>query len=331
MAAFTKFVRLSRRLLVPLLVSTVLTPAPSQAAFPDRLLTIVVGFPPGSPNDVLARSVADRLRRRTGQPVIVENRPGAAGMTATLDFVNRAPRDGYRLLVGSVTLGTALAIRKNHPGFDAREDLTPLVMINMSPMAITIPSALPVQNLAEFISYVRARPGQLNYASAGGVGGAVHLLSALFLQTAGLDMVHIPYPGSPAAVPAVMSNDVQLFIVDNSSVLGGLQTGNMRALAVASTSRIDTLPDVPTAAEAGLPFEAAAWYGLFAPRGIPDDIRAALEAQLSAVVQDPSFQAEIRARGGIPGTLTGEAFRQLIRDEVVKWENVVRQANIPQE
>ena len=128
-----------------------------------------------------------------------------------------------------------------------------------------------------------------------------------------------------------MNNDVQLFIVDNSGVVGGLQSGRMRALAVAASARVQTMPDVPTAAEAGLPFEGAAWYGLFAPRGIPDDIRAALEAHLTAIIREPGFQADIRARGGIPGTLTGEAFRQLIRDEVVKWEGVVRAANIPQE
>jgi tripartite-type tricarboxylate transporter receptor subunit TctC len=331
MAALGNHLRASRRLLGGLLVSTMLAPVPSRAAFPERLITIVVGFPPGSPNDVLGRAVAERLRQRVHQPVIVDNRPGAAGMTATLDFVNRAPRDGYRLIVGSVTLGTALAIRKNHPGFDAREDLTPLAMITMSPMAITIPSAVPAQTLEEFIGYVRARPGQMNYASAGGVGGAVHLVSELFLRTAGLDMVHVPYPGSAAAVPAVMNNEVQLFIVDNSSVLGGLQSGRLRALAVASRSRLETLPGVPTAAEAGLPFEAAAWYGLFAPKGIPDDVRATLEGHLSAILGDPSFQAEIRSRGGIPGTLAGEAFRQFIREEVVKWQDVVSQANIPQE
>ncbi len=323
--------RAARLLCLATALAAILSHGPAQAAFPERLVTIVVGFPPGSPNDVLGRAIAERLRIRTGQPVIVDNRPGAAGMTATLDFVNRAPRDGYRILVGSVTLGTALAIRKNHPGFDSREDLTPLAMINISPMAITIPAALPVQNLQEFIAYVRARPGQLNYASAGGVGGAVHLISAHFLKTAGLDMVHVPYPGSPAAVPALMNNDVQLFIVDNSGVVGGLQSGRMRALAVAANTRVQTMPDVPTAAEAGLPFEGAAWYGLFAPRGIPDETRAALEAHLTAIIQEPSFQADIRARGGIPGTLTGEAFRQLIREEVVKWEGVVRDAGIPQE
>lgn len=331
MAVIGRYLRASRRLLAGLVVLGALAPMPSLAAFPDRLITIVVGFPPGSPNDILGRSVAEHLSRRVGQPVIVENRPGAAGMVATLDFVNRAPRDGYRVIVGSVTLGTALAIRKNHPGFDAREDLTPLVMINMSPMAITIPADIPARTLAEFIAYAQARPGQLNYASVGGVGGAVHLFSELFLKTAGLNLVHVPYPGSARAVPAVMTNEVQLFIVDNSSVISGVQSGRMRALAVASATRLDTLPGVPTAAEAGLPFEAAAWYGLFAPRGLPDDVRATLQGHLSAVIADPAFQAEIRSRGGIPGTLAGEAFRQFIREEVVRWQGVVRDANIPQE
>jgi tripartite-type tricarboxylate transporter receptor subunit TctC len=320
----------SRRALGTLLATTLL-PLPAYAAFPERLVTIVVGFPAGSPNDVLARLVAERLQPRLGQNVIVENRPGAAGMVATREFVERAPKDGHRIIIGSVTLGTALAIRKNHPGFDAREDLTPLAMINNSPMAINIPSELPARTLQEFIAHARSRPGQLNYASVGGVGGAVHLLSELFLKTAGLNLVHIPYPGSARAVPALMANEVQLFIVDNSSVLGALQTGKLRVLAVASSQRVETLPGVPTAAEAGLPYEAAAWYGLFAPPGIPADVRATLEGHLGAIIDDPAFQAAIRSRGGVPGTLRGEAFRQFIREEVVKWQDVVRQANIPQE
>lgn len=321
----------SRRSALGLLVASGLLPRPAVAAFPDRPITIVVGFPPGSPNDVLARAVGERMRQRTGQAVIVDNRPGAAGMTATLDFVQRAPKDGYRLLVGSITLATALAIRKNHPGFDARDDLTPLVMINNSPMAITIPSVIPAQTLQEFIAYAKARPGQLNYASAGGVGGAVHLSAELFLKTAGLNLVHVPYPGSPAVMPAMMNNDVQLFIVDNSGVLPGLQTGRIRALAVASRDRLQTMPDVPTTFEAGVSYEAGAWYGLFAPPGIPADIRTTLETLLTGIIQDPGFQAEIRSRGGIPGTLSGEAFRQFIRSEVVRFQEIVRDANIPQE
>jgi tripartite-type tricarboxylate transporter receptor subunit TctC len=301
------------------------------AAFPEKPITIIVGLPPGSPNDVLARSVGERLSKRIGKPVVIENRPGAAGMTATEAFVSGAAPDGHTLIVGSVTLGTAYAIRKNRPNFDLREDLTPLVMLTTSPMAITIPAALPPKTLAEFVTYAKEKPGQPNYASVGGIGGAVHLNALLFLKTAGLDLVHVPYPGSPAAVPALMSNQVQLFVVDNSSVIAGVQSGKVRALAVAADKPIATLPGVPTAKEAGVPFEAAAWYGLFAPKALPDDVRRILQDHLLAIMNDEAFKAELAARGGVPGTLYGEQFRDFIRAEVTKWQNIVNDAKIDQQ
>ena len=301
------------------------------AAFPERPITIVVGFPAGSPNDVLGRSIGERLSKRVGQPVVIENRPGAAGMTATLDFVKNSQPDGYRLIIGSVSLGTALAIRKNHPGFDAREDLTPLAMINRSPMAISIPAQIPANTLQEFFAYAKERPGQLNYASVGGLGGAVHLYSVLFLQNAGLDLVHVPYPGSAAAVPALMDNQVQLFVVDNSSVLGGIQTGKIKVLSVASPDRISVLPDVPTTREAGLDFQAAAWYGVFAPRDIPEETRAFLEGHLAAIQKDESFKQELATRGSIASDLTGEAFRDFLKAEVETWIQVVKDAKLEQQ
>lgn len=301
----------------------------AQAVFPEKPITIIVGLPPGSPNDVLARSVGERLSRRVGKPVVVENRPGAAGMTATEVFVGNATPDGHTLLVGSVSLGTAFAIRKNRPNFDP-DDLTPLMMMVSSPMAVVIPSALPSKTLGEFIAYAKERPGQLNYASVGGIGGAVHLNALLFLKTAGLDMVHVPYPGSPAVVPALISNQVQFYVVDNSGVLAGIQGGNIRPLAVAAPQRLAVLPDVPTTQEAGMKFEAAAWYGLFAPKKIPEDIRKILQDHLVAVSQDESFKAELAKRGGVPGTLVGEDFRHFFRDEIVKWQAIVKDANIDQ-
>lgn len=303
-------------------------PRPASAEYPDRLIKIIVGLPAGSPNDVLARLVGDRLSRRIGQNVIVENRPGAAGITATQTFVHEAPPDGYNLIVGSVTLGTAYAIRKNRPNFDIVEDLTPLAMITSSPMVIVVPSALPPKTLAEFIAYAKAKPGDLNFASVGGIGGAVHLNAVLFLKQTGLDLVHVPYPGSPAVIPALMTNQVQLFVVDNSSVTSAVQAGNLRALAIAAPQRLETLPDVPTTKELGVPFEAAAWYGLFAPKGLPGDIRKTLQDQLAAILKDPAFKADLAARGGFAGDLFGEDFRKFLSADVAKWQKIVADANI---
>lgn len=308
-----------------------LLPQRAQAEYPDKLIKMVVGLPAGSPNDVLARLLGDRLSKRIGQSVIIENRPGAAGITATQTFVHEAPADGYNLIVGSVTLGTAYAIRKNRPNFDIVQDLTPLAMIVNSPMAIVVPKELPPKTLPEFIAYAKSKPGDLNFASVGGIGGAVHLNAVLFLKQTGLDLVHVPYPGSPAVIPALMTNQVQLFVVDNSSVTSAVKAGNLRALAIAAPERLETLPDVPTTKELGVPFEAAAWYGLFAPKDLPANIRKILQDHLAAILQDPSFKAELASRGGVPGTLFGEDFRAFLKDDVAKWVNVVADAKIDQQ
>jgi len=198
-------------------------------------------------------------------------------------------------------------------------------------MAISIPAQIPANTLQEFFAYAKERPGQLNYASVGGLGGAVHLYSVLFLQNAGLDLVHVPYPGSAAAVPALMDNQVQLFVVDNSSVLGGIQTGKIKVLSVASPDRISVLPDVPTTREAGLDFQAAAWYGVFAPRDIPEETRAFLEGHLAAIQKDESFKQELATRGSIASDLTGEAFRDFLKAEVETWIQVVKDAKLEQQ
>lgn len=301
--------------------------AASQAAYPDRPIRLIVPFPAGSANDLVARAINERLSKRIGKPVIIENRPGAAGATATQAFVDSASPDGYQLLLGSVSLGTHFAIRRK-PDMDPRTDLTALVMVSMSPMTINVPAALPAASLSEFITLARSQPGKLNYATIGGNGGAVHLYTLLFMKATGTRVVHVPYPGSPQAVPALMDNQVQLLIVDNGSIVGSAQTGKIRVLATASDSRIPSFPDAPTATEAGLPFKAAAWYGLFAPRRLPDDVRTILLGHLQAVLLDESFKTDMSRRGAQPGALAGEAFARFIRDEIDTWKAVVAEAGL---
>ncbi len=316
------------RMLIAALSTTVLAwVAPAHAVFPDRPIRLIVPFPAGSANDLVARSVNERLSKRIGKPVIIENRPGAAGATATQSFVDSAPPDGYQLLLGSVSLGTHFAIRRK-PDMDPRADLTPLVMVSMSPMTINVPAALKAQTLKEFIELAKSQPGKFNYATIGGNGGAVHLYTLLFMKATGTRITHVPYPGSPQAVPALMDNQVQLLIVDNGSIVGSAQTGKIRVLATASDSRIPTFPDAPTAAEAGIPFKAAAWYGLFAPKRLPEDLRSFLQGHLQAVLSDEGFRADMARRGAQPGTLAGEAFTRFIRDEIATWQAVVSEAGL---
>ncbi len=322
-------VGLSRRLVaaLALMLAAFACSTPARAAFPDRPLRLIVPFPAGSANDLVARSVNERLAKRIGKPVIIENRPGAAGATAMQAFVDSAPPDGYQIILGSVSIGTHFAIRRK-PDMDPRSDLTALVMVSSSPMTINVPAALNVATLAEFIALARAQPGKLNYATIGGNGGVVHLQTLLFMKATGTRIVHVPYPGSPQAVPALMDNQVQLLIVDNGSIVGSAQTGKIRVLATASDSRTPSFPDAPTAAEAGLPFKAAAWYGLFAPKRLSADLRSTLEQHLQAVLSDEGFKAEMARRGAQPGTLAGESFSRFIRDEIESWKAVVTEAGL---
>lgn len=316
------------RVLLGCVVSVMLGLAqPVLAAYPERPVRLIVPFPAGSANDLVARSVNERLSKRLGKPVIIENRPGAAGATAMQAFVESAPADGYQIILGSVSIGTHFAIRRK-PEMDPRSDLTALVMVSSSPMTINVPSALRVESLSEFVSLARAQPGKFNYATIGGNGGAVHLYTLLFMKATGTRITHVPYPGSPQAVPALMDNQVQLLIVDNGSIVGSAQTGKIRVLAAASDARIPTFADAPTAAEAGVPFKAAAWYGLFAPRRLPAELRSNLQDHLRAVLADEGFQSEMARRGAQPGTLVGEAFARFIRDEIDTWKAVVSEAGL---
>ena len=316
------------RLLVAMVLAcaTAIVCAPAHAQYPERVVRLIVPFPAGSANDLVGRAVADRLAKRLGKPVIVDNRAGAAGMIGT-SVVVAAPADGYTLLLGSSSTGTTYATRKQ-PDADPREDLTPLAMVSRSPMTINIPAVLPPKTLNEFIDYAKASPGKYNYGTVGGSGSIVHLYTLLFLKSAGLSLEHIPYPGSPQAVPALMENQVQLYIVDNGSIVGSVQTGRIRVLATASDSRVPTFPQVPTTKELGLPFNATAWYGIFAPKKLPADLRKLLQDHLLAVLADEGFKADMARRGAEPGTLSGEDFANFLRDEIDTWRAIVREAKL---
>ena len=302
--------------------------APASAAYPERPIRLIVPFPAGSANDLVARAVNERLAKRIGKPVVIENRPGAAGATAMQAFVDSATPDGYQIILGSVSIGTHFAIRKK-PEMDPRSDLTPLVMVSNSPMTINIPSSLAATNLGAFIDYLKANPGKANYATIGGNGGAVHLYTLLFMKATGTRVTHVPYPGSPQAVPALMDNQVQLLIVDNGSIVGSAQTGKIRVLAAASPTRIPTFPDAPTTTEAGLQgFHAAAWYGLFGPRKLAPDVRATLQKHLLDILADEGFKSDMERRGAQPGVLSGEAFGQFLSKEIDGWKAIVSEAGL---
>lgn len=305
---------------------TFLTASLAQAAFADRPVTLVVGFPPGNPNDTLARLVATRLSTLIGQPVVVENKPGAGGLIAAQSFIGSEKADGYTMLLGSASLTTGQAMWKK-PRFDVRRDLEPLAMIATSPMAIVTNNDTPAKNLSEFLSYAKQNPGKINYGSTG-VGGVVHLQGLNFSLQEGIDTVHVPYPGGAPALIGLLRNDVQLLVIDVASIVP--MADRLRPLAVAGDKRISQLPDLPTTNESGVNFHATVWYGLFASSKAPREVTQALQQQLQRVWADPSFRSTIASQGSQVSDMTPEEMRQFVSDEIGRWENLVKSAKIEQ-
>ncbi len=298
-------------------------------AFPDRQMTIVVSFAPGSANDTLARFTAQQLQEKLGQRVLVENRPGAGGMLAATTFGRRAAPDGHTLLFHSSSLTSGVAMRRN-PEIDLRRDVVGVALLCATPMGLAVNAGLPARNIQEFIAYARANPGKLNYGSSG-VGGIMHLQAERLRMQAGINVVHVPYGGGAPAVTAVMANDVQFTVIDASTLAPGVQAGQLRILGIASGERVAQYPDVPTLREDGFPFEASVWYGLFAPAGTPAPIIARINAAVNQFLTGSAYQAQMASVGAIVEQQSPERFQRHVIEDLERWEQVVRRAGIEQQ
>ena len=300
--------------------------AAAAQAFPNRSLTLVVPNPPGGIVDTSARLVSESMSKLIGQPVVVDNRPGASGNIA-YGMVARAPKDGYTLLV------SYSAYHVGNPAMFSKlpweqKDLAPVALLTAATNVITVHPSVPVNSLRDFLSYLKANPGKLNYASQGN-GSLSHVGTALFEQATQTDMQHIPYKGSGAAIQDVLAGNVQVFITTPPSVLGHVQAGKLKALAVTARTRHPSLPNVPTTAEAGLAgFELEAWVALFAPAGTPPDVIAKLSAEVKRALDLPESKqraaaagVELRYQG--PAELAG-----LVQRETDYWGKVIRGRNI---
>ncbi|MGI4777216.1 MAG: Bug family tripartite tricarboxylate transporter substrate binding protein [Janthinobacterium lividum] len=310
-------------------VATLAAPTASAqgtAGFPSRPVTIVVPNPPGGVVDSSARLAADPLARLLGQPVLVDNRGGASGNIA-YQMVARAPRDGYTLLA------SYSAYHVGNPAMFAKlpwdpKDLVPVALIAAATNVITVNPSLPVKDLKSFIAYLGQNPGKVNYASQGN-GSLSHVGTELFDQTTRTEMTHVPYKGSGPAIQDVLGGQVQVFITTPPSVIGHIQTGKLRALAVTSRTRHPMLPDVPTTAEAGLPgFELEAWVGLFAPAGTPPDVIAKLSEGVRQALAQPETKKRADTLGIEPRYLGPEALAALVRKDTEYWGKVIRDRNI---
>lgn len=289
-------------------------------AFPDRPVRLVVGFAPGG-SDISARLVGQKLSELWGQPVVVDNRPGAAGNIGA-DVVAKAAPDGYTilLLVNSYTINTS--VYRNLP-WDLLRDFAPIGRYATSPMVVVVNDKMPVKTFAEFVAYAKANRGKVNYGSAG-TGTAPHLAGELFAMRAGIEMTHVPYKGSAPSVSALVADEVQVSFGAMSAFDGLVKQGRLRPLAVTTATRFPQLPDVPTVSESGLPgFDVDIWYGLLAPGKTPPAIVKKLSDDLARVMADPDLQTKLRERGLEPAFLDSQKTGDLMKRDVGRWREVI--------
>jgi tripartite-type tricarboxylate transporter receptor subunit TctC len=318
---------LSRRAFISHAAGAAALPAVARAAwaqtYPARSVHIIVGFPVGSGPDIVARILAQWLSEGLGQSFVVENRPGAASNIATEAVVRAAP-DGYTLLL--VTTANAInATVYDKLNFSFVRDIAPVASIDREPFVLEANPSLPATTVPELIAYAKANPGKINMASAG-VGSAPHVFGELFKTMAGIDMAHVPYRGNP--LPDLLSGQVQVFFGPIQSALEYFRAGKLRAVAVTTATRLQQLPDVATVAEFLPGYEASGWLGIGAPKGTPPEVVERLNQAINATLANPKMQAQLAALGDV--TLTGSPgeFAQLIADDIAKWGNVTRAANI---
>jgi tripartite-type tricarboxylate transporter receptor subunit TctC len=304
-------------------VALVLGSAAQAQTWPDKPIKFVVAAPAGSSIDVLARVIGDKLKDRLGQPIVVEDRAAAGGTTAT-DFVAKAAPDGYTMLMsfnGPLAFGPHLYARLP---YDPQRDLAPVIITSSQPNVLAVTAALPVHSVQELVAYAKANPGKLNFASVGN-GSSSHLTMELLKASAGLDIVHVPFNGSPPAVTATIQGETQMIFAVMQPLQAQIQAGKLRALAVTTKTRFPLLPDLPTIAEAGFPgFEALAWNGVLVPAGTPKPIIARLNAEIGAILKDAAVKSTLNAQGFELVGGTPEDFANLIRSESDKWAPVIK-------
>ena len=308
-----------------LIVATSMVLITAAHAFPDRPVRLVVGFAPGG-SDISARLVGQKLSELWGQPVVVDNRPGAAGNIGA-DMVAKAVPDGYTilLLVNSYTINTSVY---RNLSWDLLRDFAPIGRYATSPMVVVVNDKMPVKNFAEFVAYAKANRGKINYGSAG-TGTAPHLAGELFSLRSGIEMTHVPYKGSAPSVTALVADEVQVSFGAMSAFDGMVKQGRVRPLAVTTTTRFSQLPEVPTVSESGLPgFDVDIWYGFLAPAKTPPAIVKKLSDDLARVMTDPDLQSKLRERGLEPAYLDGQKTGEIMKRDVLRWREVINKLKL---
>jgi len=296
-------------------------PAALAQAYPAKPIRLVVGFTPSGGVDINARLLGPKITEYLGQPVIIENRPGA-GTNIANEYVAKSAPDGYTLLVNTAALAINLSLYKKVP-YEAR-DFAPVSILSMSPNILVVHTSVPVKNVREFIALAKSRPGQLNYSSSGS-GTTQHLSGELFNLRTGIKMVHVPYRGTAPSLTALISGEVGLSFANIPAISAHVKAGRLRPLANLGPKRSDQLPQVPTMKEAGVPgVEVVVWYGVFAPAATPREVVAKLADTIARAARAPDMKQRLEDLGAEPVGNTPEEFSKLFREEVTRWAEVVK-------
>jgi len=323
-----------RRTIVALLAGCLLVPGMAMSAqaqdYPNRPIRIIVPFGPGGGGDIVGRIFGQALQEKLGQPVVIENKPGAAG-TIGNEAVARAEKDGYT--IGVMTAGQIIAGAMNKSlRYDTATAFEPISMVATASLMIVARPDFPASNTSELIAAAKASPGKINVASPG-FGATQHMSGELFKQTAGIDMVSVQFRTSPEAITAVLGKQVDVLFDTVLAVLGQVQSGQLKAIAVTTKDRFPIVPDVPAAAESGLlpGYDVATWYGFFGPRGIPPEIVAKLNKALNESLNEPAVREKLIKAGVAPKGSTPEEFGQFMAGELARWTKVREAAGIAQQ
>ena len=298
--------------------------------WPQRPIRIVVAFGPGGGSDIVSRIIAQSMQERLGQPVVIENRPGAGG-TLGNEAVARADKDGYTL--GIMTAGQIIAaVTSKSPRYDTLTAFDPVSQVATAGLIIVTRPDFPADNVKDLIAAAKASPGKLSFASPG-FGATQHLTGELFRQTAGINILHVPFRTSPEAMSAVLGRQVDVLFDTVSAVLGQVQSGQLKALAVTGKDRFPAVPDVPAAIESGmLPgYDVTTWYGFFAPRGTPPEVIAKLNKTINDILTEQAVQERLTKAGVVVRGSTADAFGKFMANEFARWNAVREAAGIPQQ
>ena len=294
----------------------------SAAKYPERAIRFIVPFPPGAANDLLARAVGQGLFERWGQSVVIDNRGGAGG-TLGAAIAARATPDGYTIVIVPATHAINVTLYAK-PLYDAVKDFAPIILIATGPYMLVASPSVPARSVKDLIALAKARPGQLNYGSAG-TGNATHLIGELMKSMAGIEITHVPYKGVSPALTDVIAGQVQMMFGSISATNPQAKAGKVRALAVTSAKRSAAAPEVPTLDEAGVPgFDAVGWWGVLAPAGTPAEIISKANREIAAIITDPGMQQWLKGQGFQPAVGSPAQFAQFIKTEIVKWGKLVK-------